>query len=163
MDHFRIRRGALEDQEPVAEFTARRFNWMRENGFAAWPQTPEEVASRAAMAACPFYVLERNGKVVGCTILLDKPGTAVFTEAEREESCYVLTSSVTDPQYRGQRLGERIAGWALEKAACDARVWVRRVTTEGRLADYYKTQGFDVLRVVERNGHPVWGMQRRAA
>ncbi|MEU5433784.1 GNAT family N-acetyltransferase [Streptomyces sp. NPDC020719] len=163
MDHFRIRRGTPEDQEAVAEFTGRRFAWMKEHGYAAWPQTPEEVASRAAMAECPFYVLERNGVAVGCTILLDKPGTAVFTEAEREEPCYVLTSSVTDPLYRGQRLGERIAEWALEKAAGDGRVWVRRVTTEGRLADYYKAQGFDVLRVVERNGHPVWGMQRKAA
>ncbi|WP_416975752.1 GNAT family N-acetyltransferase [Streptomyces sp. 4F14] len=162
MDHFRIRRGTPDDQRAVAQFTARRFAWMKAHGHSPWPQTPEEVASRAAMEQCPFYVLEKDDTVVGCTILLDRPGTTVFTEAERDEPSYVLTSSVTDPLYRGQRLGARIADWAREKAAGDGRTWVRRVTTEAQLADYYKTQGFDVLRVVERDGHPVWGMQRKA-
>ncbi|MFJ8930575.1 GNAT family N-acetyltransferase [Streptomyces sp. NPDC102364] len=135
---------------------------MAERGYSPWPQTPSDVASRADMPECPLYVLEKDGIAVGCTILLDKPGTAVFSPAERAEPCFVLTSSVTDPVFAGQNLGEKIAQWALERAAAEGKKYVRRVTHEERLMMYYKRQGFDVVRTAERHGRTIWGMQAEA-
>ncbi|MFB6518711.1 GNAT family N-acetyltransferase [Streptomyces sp. NPDC056401] len=157
-----LRPASPEDEVPLTALTERRFAWMAERGYEPWPMTPAEVASRASMPECPMWVLEMGGRIAGATILLDQPGTAVFTPEEREETCYVLTSTITDPNHAGRHLGDIIATWALEKAAADGRTWVRRVTSEEGLERYYKAQGFETLRSRPFKGATLRAMQRRA-
>lgn len=160
---YRMRPAALSDRGRIEEFAARRFAWMERAGHEPWPQTAELIASRAGDGVAPMWVITGVDDVaLGCTIVLDTLGKAVFTDEERAEESLVLVSTLTDPASIGEGLGSRIAWWAVDRAGREGKAWVRRVTSEEGLVRYYKFQGFDVVRVREFQGRPVVGMQRRA-
>ncbi|WP_283135522.1 GNAT family N-acetyltransferase [Rhizohabitans arisaemae] len=136
---------------------------MADQGVILWPQTPGEIADRSLSAHAPMWVLVGDDSLpIGMTMLLEQTGTAIFTEEERAESCFLLANTVTDPAYAGKGLGTRIAHWAVDRAAREGKRWVRRVTTEDRLVKYYETQGFTLLRTREYKGNMINALQRPA-
>ncbi|MET3425738.1 hypothetical protein BJ973_004950 [Actinoplanes tereljensis] len=74
-----------------------------------------------------------------------------------------MATTVTHPDYAGQRIGCQLAWWVLDHAARCGRHWVRRGTTEPGLVRYYRDiQGWTVVRVKERDGYTVTGLARAA-
>ncbi|PWI06550.1 hypothetical protein DIZ27_32965 [Streptomyces sp. NWU339] len=109
-----------------------------------------------------MWCLLDGDRLCGVTILVDRLGTAAWTEAERQEPSLLLVSTVTDSTRAGQRLGARIASWTVDHAARQGARWVRRVTTEPRLAAYYQEQGFALVRERAFQGRPLYALQRPA-
>lgn len=158
-----MRRAVPTDRDHIERFVSRRFKWMAERGAIAWPQTPTEIADKALSPRAPLWVLvDSNGLPVGMTMLLEQTGTAIFTEEERAESCFLLANTVTDPRCAGSRFGTKIALWAVNRAAREGKQWVRRVTTDKRLVAYYESQGFVLLCEREYKGNLIRALQRSA-
>jgi hypothetical protein len=140
-----------------------RSAWMRERGIPDWETSADELAAQAEEAASPVWVLTRAGQVVGCTSLYDQSPAWFWTEQERAEPAIFMATTVTHPDYAGQRLGCRLAWWVLDHAARTGRTWVRRGTIEPGLVRYYTdVQGWHVVRTKERDGLTVVGFTRQA-
>jgi GNAT superfamily N-acetyltransferase len=151
------------DRDLIERLVADRFKWMAERGALPWPQSPADIADKTLSPRAPMWVLADDGGLpIGVTMLLERTGTAIFTEEERAESCFVLTNSVTDPRHAGRGLGTQIALWAVDRAAREGKQWVRRVTTEDRLVRYYESQGFTAIRRREYRGNLITALQRPA-
>ncbi|MFF1257499.1 hypothetical protein ACFVZT_11795 [Streptomyces sp. NPDC058321] len=157
---YTMRPATLSDHDAIERLTADRFQWMADRGYVPWPQSAAEFASKAGHA--PMWCLLDGDRLCGVTIVVDRLGTAAWTDEERQEVSRLLTSTVTDPARAGQRLGVRIASWAVDYTAREGARWVRRVTTEHRLAVYYQEQGFSLVRECEFNGRPLYALQRPA-
>lgn len=158
-----MRRAVSTDRDHIERFVTQRFTWMAEEGALPWPQTPALIADKALSPRAPLWVLvDSNDIPVGTTTLLEQTGTAIFTEEERAESCFLLANTVTDPSHAGHLLGTKIALWAVDRAARKGKRWVRRVTTAERLVAYYESQGFVLLREREYKGNRIRALQRSA-
>lgn len=156
-----MRRAGSADRAHVERIVRDRFAWMAARGFEAWPRSPVDVASTVSSGR--VWVLADTADIpVAVTTVLTRTGTAVFSAAEREQSCLVLVNTVTDPVVAGRRLGECVALWAVDRASSTGRQWVRRVTTEQRLVEYYQSQGFTLVRRRVFNGRLVSALQRQA-
>lgn len=155
-----MRPAAVGDRDTIERLATARFKWMADRGYPPWPQDAAEIAGKAGHA--PMWCLLEGARVCGVTIIVGRLGTAAWTEAERREASLLLTATLTDPARAGQRLGHRIATWAVDHAARQAKPWARRVTTEPRLADYYQRQGFTLVREGTYQGRRLYALQRRA-
>ncbi|MFE6520660.1 GNAT family N-acetyltransferase [Streptomyces sp. NPDC057794] len=72
---------------------------------------------------------------------------------ERAEPALYLSTTCTDPAWRGHRPGALLAAWALEHAAGNGAAWLRRSCDNDRLLRYYRdVQGFTVVRTVVHTG-----------
>jgi GNAT superfamily N-acetyltransferase len=155
-----MRPATADDRDTIERLVAARFDWMAVQGHTPWPETPGDVADKAGRA--PMWCLVDGCELCGLTILVDRLGTAAWTETERQEPSLLLASTITDPVRAGQQLGARIAWWAVDRAARLGYAWVRLVTSEPALADYYRRQGFDLVRERTFRGKPVYALQRPA-
>lgn len=159
-----MRRADKDDVDAIAAMIRARSAWMRDRGQPAWEDAADDLAGQAADPDVPVWVLTGGGEAIGCTTLLDQSPAWFWTEAERAEPALFMVSTVTDPRFAGQQLGCQLAWWVLDHAARTGRVWVRRGTFVPELVAYYRdVQGWQVVRQVERDGHTVVGLTRRAA
>ncbi|MER6617353.1 hypothetical protein [Streptomyces xantholiticus] len=157
---YRIRPATVGDRDAVERLAAARFDWMAAHGHAPWPERSGDFAGKAGRA--PMWCLVEGDELCGVTILVDRLGTAVWTETERQEPSLLLTATITSPARAGQQLGARIAWWAVDRAAHLGYAWVRRVTSEPALVDYYLRQSFTLVRESVFRGRPVYALQRPA-
>ncbi|MEU1896244.1 hypothetical protein [Streptomyces pristinaespiralis] len=70
-----------------------------------------------------MWCLVDGDELCGLTILVDRLGTAAWTETERQEPSLLLASTITDPVRAGQQLGTCIAWWAVDRAARLGYAW----------------------------------------
>lgn len=157
---YRMRPATTADRDDVEQLATNRFAWMRAHAHTPWPDEPAVIAAEAGHA--PMWCLVDGEELCGVTILVDRLGTAAWTAQERKEPSLLLTTTVTDPARAGQRLGARIAWWAVDRAARLGYVWVRKVTSEPALADYYRRQGFTQVREATFRERPIYAFQRPA-
>jgi len=164
---FVMRPACVGDQEAIAVMIRARSTWMRGRGIVgwdSWESSAEVLAAQAGDSSFPVWVMTAaNGVVAGCTSLYEQSPPWFWTEAEQAEPCFFLATTVTDPAFSGQRAGALMAWSVLDLAARTGKQWVRRSTTEAGLVRYYRdVQGWQVIRVMERQGFTVTGMARRA-
>lgn len=158
-----MRPARAADQDPIARMIHARSAWLRERGMPGWEDAADGLAAQATQPEFPVWVLTDHDRVIGCTSLYDESPAWFWTASERAEPALFMATTVTDPDYAGQRVGCRIAWWALDHAARTGHRWVRRGTTEPRLVRYYRdVQGWEVVREKARDGTTVTGLTRRA-
>lgn len=154
------------DEEAIAAMVRARMVWMRGRGVPDWPRTEADVgivASQAADPDFPVWVLIHHAQVVGCTTLFTTTPQWGWTADELSQSAYFLATSFTEPSRRADRLGCLMAWWALDRAARERVVWVRRGTFTRRLMTYYRdVQGWDLAHTPQRKDHTAYLMARRA-
>lgn len=160
-----MRRAQAADRSALVSMILARSAWMEARGWPSWRGSAEGVASLAGKPTFPMWVLERGGRIVGTTTAAG--GTLpdwLWSEQERAESSWYLNTTLTDPAFAGQGLGTLMAWWALDRAAREGAVWVRRGAdpAEG-LVRLYKRQGFEVVRQVEHHDAVITAMQAPAA
>lgn len=156
------------DVDQITALVRARALWLRDRGDANWQDFHDHAEVYAAQAAdpdVPVWALARDdGRVLGITSLYTECPPFLFTEEERAEPSIFLATTVTDPEFAGQRLGCLIAWWVLDHAYRNGRTWVRRGTGPypGLVRYYTDVQGWTLLRTVERKGMTAYGFQRRA-
>lgn len=167
---FEMRPASVEDQPEVGELIRARAQWMRERGMPGWEGWHEGADTLAAQAGdedLPVWVLVDSDAqtVVGVTSVYDQASPLLWpNEAERQQPSIFLATTVTHPAYTEHRPGCLIAWWALDLAARQDKMWVRRGTGpyEGLVRYYRDVQGWRVARTVQHNGVTAYALERRA-
>ncbi|NUS72127.1 MAG: GNAT family N-acetyltransferase [Corynebacteriales bacterium] len=165
---YYMRPSVLADREDLTNILRARSAWMRDKGLSGWEGWGERAESIAGQAGDPisptWTMLNQDRKIVGSTSLFEESPAWCWSEEERAEPAFFLATTYTDPAYAGQKIGSLIAWWALDYAARNGKIWVRRGTGPyPKLVRYYEdVQGWAVVRTVERQGVTAYALARRA-
>jgi len=157
---FRMRKATAADTPAVTEMIRSRCTWLEGQGLESWRDKADNLAGLAG--AGYMWVLESEGRIVGCTTVTDHAPPKDWTPEEAAEESLYLFTTVTDPAYRGHKPGTLIALWAVDRAARQGKDWVRRGCFFPELAKYYETQGFSLVKEQERRSGHLYLMARRA-
>ena len=156
-----IRPATVDDTDGIEAMVARRVQWMDEHGIPVSRDVAGAVAEQAGDGETPNWVLLDDGAVVGCTSAYTESPPWAFTKQERDVPAIFLASTWTAPTDR--RLGWVLARWSLDHATRTGHQEVRRGTFAPALVRYYsQTQGWSVLREVERRGKTCTFLTRAA-
>ncbi|MGW6455190.1 GNAT family N-acetyltransferase [Streptomyces sp. NPDC055078] len=136
--------------------------WLEERGWPSWRQDVGVVSGLTANPDGSTWILEADGKPVGCTTVTDSTPAMAWTEQELNESALYLYTTVTDPAVRAWKPGALLALWAVDRAFEEGRVWVRRGCRFPGLVAYYRRQGFAVVHEMQKSRGPMFLMGRRA-
>jgi hypothetical protein len=158
-----MRPACADDERPVADLIHARSDWLIQHGLPDWHAAADDLAAQATDPDIPMWVLTTGDRVIGCTVLFDQSPAWFWTPEELAEPAVFMATTVTHPEFAGQRLGCHLAWWVLGYAARTGRNWVRRGTIEPGLVRYYQNvQGWEVIRARHRDGVTVTGLTRRA-
>ncbi|MFC7328148.1 GNAT family N-acetyltransferase [Marinactinospora rubrisoli] len=157
---FTMRPATEADTAGVEKMISARCDWQEQSGLESWR---DDVGDLAGQAASGFmWVLETEGHIVGCTTVMDQAPPKDWTPEEAEEPSLYLFTTVTDPAYQEHKPGTLIALWAVDRAARQERMWVRRGCFFPELVKYYETQGFALVKEQERSAGHLYLLARRA-
>lgn len=160
---FVMRPATPADIPAVAAMIRARSTWLEERGMPTWRDSADNLAAQAENSHGAMWVLEDHAShIVGCTTVQEETPPWGWTPQELAEPAHYLFTTVTDPAYRKQKPGTLIALWAVDRAACEGKKWVRRGCMFPGLVRYYETQGFTLLHEVQRTHNRVYLMARRA-
>jgi len=109
-----------------------------------------------------MWVLTDDEQVIGCTTLTDDRPAWGWTPEQIVQDSFYLFTTCTHPGWRRAKPGSLIAWWAVDKAAREGKLFVRRGTIEAGLVRYYAGQGFELVHEVQRKNNLVYLMARRA-
>lgn len=158
-----MRSAAPGDAGNVAAMLLARCRWLEQRGLPTWRDSVEDIAGQTANVPGAMWLLEAaNGRVLGCTTVLESAPPWGWTPQEFAEPSHYLYTTATDPAFRAFRPGALIAWWAVDRAAREGFSWVRRGCLFEELGHYYKEQGFDLVHEVQRTRHRVLLFARRA-
>jgi len=140
------------DQAAVARVIDARSDWMEARGLPSWRGVKDDV-----------WVLDDEADgVIGQTVVQRQGPPFGWTDAERTESAFYLSGSVTDPATKALRPGSLMAWWAVDLAARQGVGWVRRHAQVPQVAAYDQAQGFDLVREEQRTHARLWMLARKA-
>jgi hypothetical protein len=164
-----MRPAAAGDQPEIADMIRARAGWMREHGLdgaGGWGGKAESLAAQATDPDVPVWACTRpgdGGRIVGITTLYEETPSWGWTDEERAQPAVFLATTVTHPDYAGQRLGCLMAWWTLEHAARAGYQHVRRGCGYPELMRYYRDiQGWQLAHTVDRHGVTAYLLTRPA-
>ncbi|WP_028648337.1 GNAT family N-acetyltransferase [Nocardiopsis sp. CNT312] len=157
---FTVRPATGADTAGVVSMIAARCDWMERRGLESWRENVDDLAGQAASGS--MWVLQAQGRIVGCATVMTQPPPKDWTAEEAAEPSLYLFTTVTDPAYREAGPGTLIALWAVDRAARQGRKWVRRGCFFPELVAYYETQGFVLVKEQDRSAGHLYLLARRA-
>ncbi|MFL1380517.1 GNAT family N-acetyltransferase [Nocardiopsis protaetiae] len=157
---FIMRPATGDDVSGVASMITARCEWMERHGLESWREDVDDLAGQAGRGF--MWVLEAEGRIVGCTTVMTQALPQDWTAEEAAEPSLYLFTTATDPAYREHRPGTLIGLWAVGRAARQGRRWVRQGCYFPELVKYYKTQGFALVKEQDRNAERLYLLARRA-
>lgn len=159
---FSVRPACSDDIAPIANIVLARSEWLEQRGMPSWRSDVEMVSAQAENRHGTMFVLEADGRPIGCTTVTDSTPPMAWTAEELAEPAHYLYTTITDPSFRGWEPGTLIALWALDRAARVGMRWVRRGCRFAGLVTYYERQGFRVVHEMRKTHGPMYLMARRA-
>ncbi|GGZ25808.1 hypothetical protein GCM10010387_19230 [Streptomyces inusitatus] len=159
---FSIRPARPDDVQSVTGIVLARSAWLEEHGMPSWRADAEKLAALTASPDGSMFILEADGRAIGCTTVTDTTPPMAWTAEELAQPSLYLYSTVTDPALREAKPGALIALWAVDRAAREGRQWVRRGCRFPSLVSYYQRQGFTLIHEMRKTHGPMYLMGRRA-
>ncbi|MFI1017577.1 GNAT family N-acetyltransferase [Streptomyces sp. NPDC020965] len=159
---FAMRPARPDDADAVMRIILARSAWLEERGMPSWRDSAEKLAALTSSDDGSTYLLEADGQPVGCTTATDSTPPMAWTAEELAQPSLYLYSTITDPAVRGANPGAIIALWAVDRAAREEKLWVRRGCRFPGLVSYYERQGFTLIHEMQKTHGPMYLMGRRA-
>lgn len=151
-----VRTGSTVDTDAVVALFDANIAWLVERGRSEqwgsepWSGDPGKVTFvRDLLASGPVTIAEKDGKVVGASVLADHPMPYVPATDEPERYLKLLIAS---PAHRGEGIGHRLIEMA-RAATVAAGIDLLRVDCwsggDRRLVAYYVSEGFTPTQEIE--------------
>jgi hypothetical protein len=151
------------DKTAVARVIDARCDWMEARGLPSWRSARDDLVSQCDNAEADIWVLDDKATgVIGQTVVQRQGPPWGWTHVERAEQALYLSGSVTDPAAKTLRPGSLMAWWAVDLAARQDVLWVRRHAQVLRVAAYDQAQGFTLVREEQRTHARLYMLARKA-
>lgn len=159
---FAIRPARPEDRPAVTGIVLARSAWLEERGLPSWRKDAELVSDQTGNPDGAMFVIEADGRPVGCTTVTEATPPMAWTEQELAEPALYLYTTITDPAVSAWKPGTLLALWAVDRAEREGKLWVRRGCRFPGLVAYYERQGFAVIHEMRKTHGPMYLMGRQA-
>jgi ribosomal protein S18 acetylase RimI-like enzyme len=165
-----LRPATNDDVTDLVRLRTEAARWLAEQGSnqwaADWPDPDLMLDSiRESVAANETWCLEACHRVIGTITLNTRISPGLWTEAELREPARYAHRVIVSRAFAGTGLGAELLDWAGTQAARAGAQWLRVDvwTTNTRLQDYYRQQGFTHVRTVDRDDYPSGALFQRPA
>jgi GNAT superfamily N-acetyltransferase len=163
-----LRRATTDHLEIIIGLIEEAAAWLRAQGIDQWARPWPSLAARDRRILADLHAAKTwigwDNRIPAATITVDPhPNLAWPDEFQREQAVYIHRLVVSRP-YARVGLGGQLLDWAGWKAWREHRAfWVRlnAWTTNHRLHDYYKKQGFELCGHSPDEGYPAGAMFQR--
>jgi len=150
-----IRRASLSDLGIICRLRIQRTAWLTARGSDQWTVAgrglPIEIFARAvgrSLDAGETWIAEVAGEPAGTITVNDHADPGLWSPWELCDAV-VVHYMIVDLRFAGQRIGHRLLAHAASLARQRQRHWVRldAWTTNTDLHDYYRQEGFHLVRI----------------
>lgn len=150
---FVIRPAKPEDIGVILLLREKNSQWLKRIGSDQWaqPVTPRKLRKFAAdIESGSTWITQDGNMPVASISLINNGDNRLWTPTELEEPALYASSLLVTPEYKARQIGAKLLNWSAEKARNEDKKWVRLDcwTTNSKLHDYYKEQGFSHVRTV---------------
>ncbi|MDT3395308.1 GNAT family N-acetyltransferase [Streptomyces sp. B1866] len=161
---YQMRPASERDLTAMGELIDARMRWMSTQGIpiTEGPLATTLVGQREDDRRPLVWVLVEDGRLIGCTVLLNNTQGWGWADEQRAEPALTMLSTYTHPAFRHDRPARLMAWWILDFAAHLGRPrWVRRAVPGEKLMRHYRdTHRWNLVDTVLRNGRRAYLMQR---
>ncbi|MFI0451367.1 GNAT family N-acetyltransferase [Actinomadura sp. 6N118] len=159
---FAMRPATSADRAAVEKLLLARCAWMEERGIPSWRASVDDLVSQCDNLGQDVWILDLDGsEVVGRMTVQRQAPPWGWTEKERSEDAFYLTTTVTDPAHRHLKPGTLMAWWAVDRAMDQGIPWVRRDCLWPGLVAYNRSQGFTLVREAQWKKNRLYLLARR--
>jgi len=165
-----LRPATENDINDLVQLRTEAARWLAEQGSDQWandwPSPQAMLASiRQSVLAGETWCAETDDRVIGTITLNERVHPALWTEDELREPARYAHRVIVTRRYTGSGLGAELLDWAGTQAARAGARWLRVDvwTTNLRLQEYYRRQGFTHVRTVVRDDYPSGALLQRPA
>jgi N-acetylglutamate synthase-like GNAT family acetyltransferase len=144
--------------------------WLAQQGSDQWAldwPDPEGMRAsiRQSILAGETWCVETDNRVIGTITLNNRVHLGLWTDDELREPARYAHRMIITRTLAGAGLGAELLDWAGTQAAHAEARWLRVDvwTTNRRLQDYYRQQGFTHVRTVVRDDYPSGALFQRPA
>ncbi len=168
---LQFRTGSTSDTDSVLALFDANVEWLVEQGRPdqwgsdPWSASPKKAGFvRDLLSSGVVTIVERDGEVVGASVVTDHPMPYVPALDEAERYLKLLIAS---PAHRGEKIGHRLIALAREHTITEGVDLLRVDCWSGgdrRLVSYYANEGFTPTQEIEvRPGTSVQVFEWRAS
>lgn len=143
-----------DDVNAVMELRSESEKWMAMAGIRQWVPMHAETSRelmRSTIADGQTWLFEIDG-VAAATVTLKDIDPDYWTPEECAESSLGVFKMITARRFAGRDLGGRVLDWCTDVARDQGKQWVRLDCRRDNTAlhDYYRRQGFELVRIETR-------------
>lgn len=168
---MRIYRATAVDVSLLLEIRRESVDWLSTRNTDQWASDfPDEETMLVGFAADTMnghaWLIDDDDAVTVATVTLDAAAQpAIWTPEEATEPARYVHRLTVRRVAAGQGLGSELLDWCGNRAYEEGARWLRldAWTTNHALHDYYRSQGFEHLRTVERADYPSGALFQRPA
>jgi GNAT superfamily N-acetyltransferase len=155
VNSVQLRVAVEADVDALLMLRADAARWLRAKGLDQWQRDWPSRAGlvervRRSVLAGETWCVEVDGGVVATMTLAGTAPAGLWTAAELGEPARYAHRLIVARALAGQGIGGELLDWGATQAARGGARWLRVDvwTTNAELHDYYRRQGFDLVRVV---------------
>ena len=160
---MQVRPATGDDRDAAEEMILERCAWMEERGLPSWRTSAGDLADQCGGPDSDVWVLERDGAIVGMTTLQCEGPPYGWTQQEQADrgAVPVHDDHRSGTPGRAARNADRVVGRRPRGRSGDVTGASR--LPMARLAAYYRTQGYALVREAAHGRYRHHMLARRAA
>lgn len=119
-------------------------NYQKANGYPAWRGYDKNVLQQEIGKKLQFKIV--SGQDILCIFSINLSDPFTWQEREKGDAVY-LHRIVTNPNFKGQKLFEKVLKWTKEFAIKKNLAYIRMDTWPNNISliNYYKSFGFEIV------------------
>jgi ribosomal protein S18 acetylase RimI-like enzyme len=141
IENISISNTSLQDLEQIKWLFDEAIKLQNKNGYKVWDSIDEMSLQKEIANKLQFKIV-RNETIL-CLFSIQYSDTFIWQDKDQNDAIY-LHRIVTNPNFKGQRLFEKVLNWAFLFAKQNNRKYLRMDTwaDNQQLIDYYQSFGF---------------------
>lgn len=139
-----IENTTTEDLDLIYWFFDKAINYQKSKNYPAWRGYDKKVLQQEIEQRVQFKII--SGADILCIFSISLSDPFTWQEREKGDAVY-LHRIVTNPNFKGQKLFDKVLQWAKEFAAKKKLAYIRMDTWPNNinLINYYKSFGFEIV------------------
>lgn len=140
-ENIKVFNTTLQDLEQIKWLFDEAIKLQNKNGYKVWESIDKTVLQKDITNKLQFKIIK--GKHIVCIFSIQYNDPFIWQDKDQNDAIY-LHRIVTNPNFKGQRLFEKVLNWAFQFAKQNNRKHLRMDTwaDNQQLIAYYKSFGF---------------------
>lgn len=141
IENLNVSNTSLKDLEQIKWLFDESLKLKSKNGYKVWESIDETALHKEISNNLQFKIVK--DETILCIFSIQYNDPFIWRDRDKNNAIY-LHRIVTNPNFKGQKLFEKVLTWAIEHARKENKKFIRMDTwaDNHQLIDYYKSFGF---------------------